>query len=336
MKIAVFEVEEWERVAFQNLAKEHDIHFFEGELDEENAEQFSDSEIISTFIYSDMDDRVLKKFPNLKLICTRSTGYDHVATDYCKQNDITVCYVPDYGDNTVAEHVFGLLLNISHRLTDAIDRTRRGDFSFRGLRGFDLMDRTLGVIGTGNIGAHTIQIARGFGMKVLANDVNEDHELAEKLGFQYVSKDELLQNSDIITLHVPSNEKTRHMLSHDEFERMQDGVVLINTSRGSLVNTEALVQALARKKVAAAGIDVLAEEPSIREEAELLHSVFHEKHKQESILLDHVLLRMRNVYITPHTAFNTTEAINRILETTIENITSFLEGKPQNVVAGKK
>jgi D-lactate dehydrogenase len=335
MKIVVFEVEEWERRTFERLKTEHEIEFVNELLNMDNVKQYADAEAVSPFIYSDLSADVLKNLSRLKLIATRSTGFDHIDLDYCKKNNITVCNVPVYGDNTVAEHVFGLLLAISHNLISAVDRTRRGDFSLTGLQGFDLLGKTLGVIGTGSIGQCVIEIAKGFRMKVVASDVRQNEELASSLGFSYLTMDELLAISDIITLHVPSNEKTRNLISGEAFAKMKDGVVLINTARGDIVDVKALVKAIAEGKVAAAGLDVLPEESVIREEAELLYSVYRKKCVLDNLLANHILLRLRNVIITPHSAFNTREAVERILNTTVENILSFINGEPKNIVVKK-
>lgn len=332
MKIVVFETEPWEQKAFDELKVRNEVILLESKLSSENAAEYSDADVISTFIYSDLDEQILEQFTNLKLIATRSTGFDHIPMPYCQENNILVSNVPEYGDSTVAEHVFGLLLALSHNLVEAVDRTRRGDFSLRGLRGFDLQGKTLGVIGTGSIGQYVIQIAHGFNMNVIAYDVNPRKELAEEHNFQYLPMDDLLSSSDILTLHIPANEHTYHFISDDAFSKMKDGIVLINTSRGSVVHIEALARALSTGKVAAAGLDVLPEEPTIREESELLRSFFREQHNLQTLLAGHVLLRLRNVIITPHNAFYTQEAIWRILDTTVENIQSFLEGNPRNVV----
>ena len=332
MKIAIFEVEDWEREVFADLADQHDVIFREETLAAENAGDVADAEILSTFIYSDLGREVLQKLDRLKLIATRSTGFDHIALDHCNERGIRVANVPSYGENTVAEHVFALLGAISHKLVEAADRTRRGDFSQAGLQGFDLKGKTLGVIGTGHIGAHAARIARGYDMDVVAYDVKPDDQLAAKTGFRYVDMDELLAASDIITLHVPGSEETKHLISDDEFARMKDGVVLINTARGPVVDVEALMKALASGKVKAAGLDVLPEEPVVREEAELLRTWFGRRHNLETLLADHVLLRLNNVIITPHSAFNTREAVQRILDTTLGNIAGFLRGEPVNVI----
>jgi D-lactate dehydrogenase len=169
-------------------------------------------------------------------------------------------------------------------------------------------------------------------MKVIAYDVHPDKDIAKGLQFRYVSMDELLSRSDIITIHVPENKHTRNMISDEQLGKMKDGVVLINTARGAIVNISALIRHLASGKVLAAGLDVLPEEPAIREEAELMRSVFHKEYNLETLLSDHILLRMNNVYITPHSAFYTQEALDRIVNTTVDNISSFLKGNPKNVV----
>jgi D-lactate dehydrogenase len=171
-------------------------------------------------------------------------------------------------------------------------------------------------------------------MKVVACDVRPDPGLAAALGFRYVTFDELLATSDVISLHVPGTEQTRNLLSESAFGRMKDGVVIINTARGSIVDSHALIMALRSGKVAAAGLDVLPDEPLIREEAELICSIFEGQRDLRELVADHVLLRMRNVIVTPHSAFNTREAIQRIVETTVSNIEAFLAGHPQNVVIG--
>lgn len=334
MKIAVFEAEQWERESFEPLQEEHEVTFSEERLTDENARDYADAEIVSTFIYSDLSASVLTEFENLKLIATRSTGSDHVDAEHCEEQGITVATVPTYGDNTVAEHVFALLLAISRNVVEAANRTSRGEFSQRGLRGFDLREKTLGIIGTGDIGAHVIRIAQGFGMKVVAFDVEPRDELSERYDFPYLPMEEVLATSDVITLHVPLNDETRHLIDGAAFEQMKDGVVLINTARGSVVDVEALAEALLSGKVAAAGLDVLPAEPVVREEAELLRSAYEHEHDLEVLLANHVLLRMRNVVVTPHTAFNTREAVERILDSTVENIKGFVKGEPENVVVG--
>jgi len=327
MRIVIFDAEPWESEAFDGLRDEHRVDVVQESLEPENAAEYADAEVISAFIYSSLDREVLEQLHDLKLISTRSTGIDHIDLEYCRAKGIRVANVPTYGANTVAEHAFGLLLTISHKLTEAIDRTRKGDFSPRGLQGFDLAGKTLGIVGTGDIGRHTARIGRGFGMEVIAYDIEPDDDIARKYGFQYVEFDQLLKQSDVVSLHVPGNESTRHMLDEEQFDRMKDGAVLINTARGSVVDVHALVKALAEGKVAGAGLDVLPEEPVIREEAELLRSIYERRHNLDQLLADHVLTHMRNVVVTPHSGFNTKEAVQRILDTTVGNIQSFVAGR---------
>ncbi len=288
--------------------------------------------LISTFIYSKLDRQVLEKLAAVKLIATRSTGFDHIDIAFCRGRGISVSNVPKYGENTVAEHVFALLLTISHRMLEAVERAKTREFSPVGLQGFDLAGKTLGVIGTGAIGRRVVRIAKGFEMKVVAFDVAPDQRLAATLGFDYAPFDKILDVADIVTLHAPATPETHHLLSDREFARMKDGAVLINTARGSLVDQRALIQALRNGKISAAGLDVMADEPMIREEAELICSVFCGAQDLRNLIADHVLLRMPNVVVTPHSGFNTREAVGRIVEVTIENIQAFGEGRPKNTV----
>ncbi len=333
MNIVVFDAEKWERQPFRRIEDRGEVRFEEEALSESSAARHPDAEIISIDIYSHAPGEILVRFPNLRMITTRSTGYDHIDLRYCEEFGIVVCNVPTYGDNTVAEHVFALLLSISRHMVESVERTRRGDFSAQGLRGFDLEGKTIGVIGAGSIGRCVIRIAKGFGMEVLAFDLKEDRILEKSLGFRYSGLDTLLSYSDIITLHVPATRATENFISREQFDRMKDGVILINTARGSVMNVQALVKALADGKVAAAGLDVLPEEPVIREETELLRAVYRKENDLEALLADCALLRLRNVFITPHNAFNTAEAVQRILNATVENIEAFLRGEPQNVVS---
>jgi D-lactate dehydrogenase len=213
-----------------------------------------------------------------------------------------------------------------------MERARSGWFSPEGLEGFDLQGKTLGVIGTGNIGRHVIRIARGFLMEVVASDIHPDPELEADLGFRYVGFDELLSRSDIISLHVPASPGTHHLIGADAFRRMKRGAVIINTARGGVVDVIALVHALRTGQVAAAGLDVLPDEPLIREEAELISSAFAGQHDLRNLVAGHVLLQMPKVIVTPHSAFNTREAMARIIATTVDNIEAFSAGHPRNRV----
>jgi D-lactate dehydrogenase len=333
MKIYLFETRDWEKATFDPIAEDHDLRFTQEALEPDNTADFEEAEIVSVFVHSDLSEATLKKLPNLKAVATRSTGFDHIDLDYCEAHGIGVANVPSYGENTVASHTIGLLLNIAHRISDGVDRTRKGDFSNRGLRGFDVMGKTLGVIGaTGNIGRHVVRMARGLGMEVLGQDVEEDADYAEEAGFSYVDMETLCAKSNVVTVHVPYSEKTHHLLGKEQFSNMRKGTVFLNTSRGGVVDEHALLEALSSGKVAAAGLDVIGAEPQIREEAELLRTVIEEQEKWGTLLMNETLLRLRNVYVTPHNAFNTEEAIQRILDVTLENIEGFIDGKPKYLV----
>lgn len=332
MKFRIFDVEPWERDAFKALAEEHEVTFTKEPLNAKTAYENAEVEGVSIFIDSELDRAVVEALPSLQVVASRSTGVDHIDMNACREHGVTVCHVPSYGENTVAEHVFALLLMISHRLEEAVERTRKGYFSPKGLQGFDLHGKTLGVIGTGDIGTATIRIAKGFGMEVLAFDVAADEQKAKALGFRYVDMDTLLRKSDVLTLHVPGSPKTHHLIGREQFAKMKHGAILINTARGDVVDVRALARALADGKVAAAGLDVLPNEPVVREEAELLRSVKAEHHDLATLLADEVLVRLKNVIVTPHSAFNTREAVQRIAETTVENLRSFARSHPVNVV----
>jgi D-lactate dehydrogenase len=331
-KLAFFETEPWEKEYLENkLKQQKEIAFFNEPLTIENIDDAKDCEIISPFIYSDISRQVIEKLPELRMIATRSTGYDHINVQACAERNIAISNVPTYGTNTVAEHTFALILALSRKLLPSVERTRRGNFNLEGLVGFDLKNRTLGVIGTGHIGQHVIRIANGFQMKVTAYDPRENELLAKELSFKYVSLDELLKNSDVVTLHAPYNPATHHMINRKNIWLMKPGSILINTSRGGLVETAAILEALRRKILAGAGLDVIEEEVLVKEERELL-STEHEREELRVALETHILLFRDDVIITPHNAFNSVEAVHRILDTTVNNIDAYLKGRPQNII----
>lgn len=332
MKIAIFELHDWEEEFLRKrVGGAHQVAVFREVLEDKHLAQIADAEVVSPFIYSKLDAKWLAKLPKLKLIATRSTGFDHIDMTECARRNVTVCNVPSYGENTVAEHTFGLVLALSRKVHEAFLRVRAGNFSLDGLRGFDLKDKTIGVVGAGHIGLHVIRIARGFGMKVLAFDVRRDHFLAEVLGFEYADLDSLLSRSDIITLHAPYNKHTHHLINRDNVGRIKRGAILINTARGGLVDTDALLSALDNKILAGAGLDVLEGEEAIYEEGALLGDAVNPERLRQAIQ-NHVILKHPNVVFTPHNAFNSQEALERILETTAENIAAFAAGTPKNVV----
>ncbi|MBI2459025.1 MAG: hydroxyacid dehydrogenase [Parcubacteria group bacterium] len=331
MKIAIFETKPWEKKFFNKALKGQALAFVKEPISPANCQLAKDCEIISTFISSKVNNEILNKLPKLKMIATRSTGFDHIDLKACKNKNIAVCNVPFYGENTVAEHAFALILTLSRNIHKAYLRTTRGDYSVEGLKGFDLRGKTLGVIGAGHIGLHLVKMGRGFDMKVLAFDNCKNYFQADFLGFKYVSLAELLKNSDIISLHVPDNQATHHLINKNNIKLIKKGAILINTARGGVVETEALIEALDKKILAGAGLDVLEGENLVMEEKQL---AFDKKTAEEMLALakDHILFSRDNVIFTPHIAFYSEEAIRRIMEVTADNIKCFMEKNGKNTV----
>ncbi|HHY31521.1 MAG TPA: hydroxyacid dehydrogenase [Firmicutes bacterium] len=331
MKVAFFEVEKWERERFRARLRDVQPLFFADTVQEVERGEFKDAEGLCVFIYSRLTRDVIMSLPRLRLIATRSTGFDHIDLDACRERHITVTNVPYYGENTVAEHTFGLILSLARNIHKAYLRTIRQDFSLEDLQGFDLKGKTIGVIGAGRIGLHVIRIARGFGMEALAYDIRRDRFIAEILGFKYVPLDELLASSDVISLHTPYSESTHHIINRDTLAKVKRGALLINTARGALVDTEALLWALDQGILRGAGLDVLEGEELMMEEGYVLRKEYSAD-VLRTFVRNQMLLRREDVVVTPHNAFNSREAAIRILETTIENIERFMEGQPQNVI----
>jgi D-lactate dehydrogenase len=330
MKFICYELQDWEANFVQDKFKDTlELVFHEEPLTVENADTAVSAEGIVVFVNSKVDKEVLDKLPNLKFIATMSTGFDHIDIEECKKRGIAVSTVPTYGENTVAEHAFALIFAISRKIVESVERVKEGNFSPVGLTGFDLYGKQLGVIGVGGIGTHVIRIAKGVGMDVIAYKRTPDPKLATDLGFRFVEMDELYRDSDIITIHVPYSKDTHHMINAESFAKMKDGVVIINTARGALIDTAALVAAIESGKVGAAGLDVLEGETMINEEHELLHKDMPNE-DLKMIIEDHMLLKNPKVLITPHNAFNSSEALQRILNTTAENILNFMAGTPKN------
>lgn len=333
MKIHYFSGEAWEEKYVKAKLLNENIAFHEGSLASFPELSDTKAEVLCTFIESKIGEDELKRFPALKFIATRSTGYDHIDLAVAKTRGIMVANVPFYGENTVAEFAFALLLALSRRIIDADERVRAGTFSPTGLRGFDLAGKTIGIVGCGHIGIHAIRMANGFGMKVLGFDVTRNDELAQKLNFTYATLPELFANSDIVSLHVPYNAHTHHLVNKENIGTFKKGAYLINTSRGAVVETDALVEALRNGIIAGAALDVLEEEGELADETALLISAHPKAEDLKIALENHYLIEHPRVIVTPHLAFNTQEAVERILNTTIENIKSFASGSPTNIVS---
>jgi len=319
MNIIFFESNKREISAVKNAFSGHKVEFISEALNEKNLSKAKDADVISIFIYSKINSAMLDKMKRLKLIATRSTGYDHIELEACRKRNILVSNVPRYGENTVAEHAFALLLAISRKIIDAKEQVKIRKIDLESLPCFDLKDKTLGVIGAGRIGLSMIRMAKGFNMNVLAYDIFQNAESAKEAGFRYVSLEHLLKSSDVISIHALLTEQTRHLLDKRAFEKMKPGVVIINTARGPIIELSALIKALKENKVAAAGLDVFE------------HETLLIKENKEDMPI-HYLINSKKVIITPHMAFYSRESLERIIEITLENINSYLLNKPVNLV----
>lgn len=337
MKIIYFAREEWEEDFVRGKLPTDDITFFTGQVQDYPTYEDKEAEALCVFVKSRVGKTEMDRFPNLKLIVTRSTGFDHIDCEEAEKRGIVISNVPTYGANTVAEQAFALLLNLSRRIYESYDRVlKEGRFSPEGLRGFDLKGKTIGIVGTGNIGVHAVRMAYGFEMNILAFDIKKNEELEKNFGVKYVELDEIFAQSDIITLHAPYNKHTHHMINTGNIEKIKRGAYLINTARGGLVETRALIAALEKGIIAGAGLDVLEEEEYMGADAGLLLSDRPDPESLQTLLANQYLIDHPRVIITPHNAFNTKEAVERITNTTIENITAFESGVPINVVKNSK
>lgn len=330
MKIVFFEVEDWEREKIHMSFPQAQL--VNSPLTEENLSQYQDVEILSCFIYSQLKRNILEKLPNLKLIATRSTGFDHIDIDYAKEKNISVANVPEYGSRTVAEYTFALVLTLMKKIYQSINQAKVFDFDHSHIRGFDLAGKTLGIIGMGKIGLEVLKIAKGFAMNVLVYTRSKNDQLANQYQFQYVDLNTLLSSSDIITLHIPLTKETYHLINQNNIALIKKGAYLINTARGGLVETQALVKALEEEILAGVALDVLEEEKALGEETEILTTSYRQEVDFKTLALNHILVNHPKVIITPHNAFNTYEALERILETTINNINQYLKNTPINLV----
>lgn len=346
-RIAFIETESAEQEWLRAELAEHQLQFAP-----ELSGSPDDVEIVSVFLNSRVDRAFFDQHPRVELIATRSTTTEHIDLAECAARRVPVCNVPAYGDYTVAEHTFALIFGLARRLREALESTRHAVFSYEDLRGFELRGKTLGIVGAGRIGQHVIRMSKAFGLDVIVHDVDENTQLARDLGFRYVTFEELLQKSDIISLHAPLRSETFHLFDRETFAKCKPGVYIINTARGRLIDTNALVEALDSGIVAGAGLDVLEEERALRRDTsqiisdqiiERLHANFAPREirapdnsrikELQTLMMNHNLLERPNVLFTPHIAFNTVEAVERILIATAQNIRAFLTGAPINLIA---
>ncbi len=333
MKIVFDALEPAARDLFEKELAGHELVFLDV-IAPDSLRSVPDAEAISVFVSSPLTRAHLEALPSLKLIAARSTGYDHIDAAYAKERGIQIATVPTYGARTVAEYAFALMLALSRKAYAAYDRLRtEGTTDVKDYEGFDLAGKTLGIVGTGNIGKNVARIAKGFAMQIKLFDVRPDEAFAREVESPYAPLEELVAESDIISLHVPYLPTTHHLVNADLLARFKPGSMLINTSRGAIVDTQALVHALKSGSLAGAGLDVIEGERELLDEAALLSDEHHDIKAFQVLVAAHALLDMTDkVILTPHIAFNTREAKREITATTIQNIKAFVSGAPAHTI----
>lgn len=316
-KIAFFDTKPYDRKWFDELNKDFKFKYHEHKLTADSAELAKGCRAVVAFVNDTLDKETIDRLCEIgvELIAMRCAGYNNVDIKYAKGR-INVVRVPTYSPYAVAEHAMALLLTLNRKIHRASNRTRDFNFSLNGLTGFDLHGKTAGIIGTGQIGCIFMEICKGFGMNVIAYDLYPKKDS----GINYVSIDELLAQSDIISLHCPLTSETRYIINQENISKMKDGAYIINTSRGQLIDSEALIQALKSKKIGGAGLDVYEEETAF----------FFEDYSTTVIDDDtlSLLVSMPNVLMTSHQAFLTEEALEKIAEVTLFNLKQFYNGEP--------
>lgn len=322
-KIAFFGAKPYDIASFDKVNEKYnyDIRYYKGHLNPNNVVLTQDTDAVCIFVNDTADAAVIDAMVDngVKLLALRCAGFNNVDLKAAK-GKLPVVRVPAYSPYAVAEYSLALMLSLNRKIHRAYWRTRDGNFSLNGLMGFDMHGKTIGIIGTGKIARILIRLLKGFGMRILAYDLYPDMKFAGEEGISYVSLDELYRESDIISLHCPLTDQTKYMIDKDSIDKMKEGVMIINTGRGQLINTNDLIEGLKEKKIAAAGLDVYEEEGEY----------FYED-KSDKIIDDDVLARLlsfNNVIVTSHQAFFTKEALHNIAETTLQNIEDFRCQRP--------
>ncbi|PHH96922.1 2-hydroxyacid dehydrogenase [Fusobacterium nucleatum] len=322
-RIIFFDIKDYDREFFEKYGKNYnyEMSFFKSRLSLENVHLTKGYDVVCAFTNDDIGKETIDAMAEngVRLLAMRCAGFNNVSLKDI-HNRFKVVRVPAYSPHAIAEYTVGLILAVNRKINKAYVRTREGNFSINGLMGVDLYGKTAGIIGTGKIGQILIKILKGFDMKVIAYDLFPNQKVAEELGFEYVSLDELYANSDIISLNCPLTKDTQYMINRRSMLKMKDGVILVNTGRGQLIDSADLVEALKDKKVGAVALDVYEEEENY---------FFEDKSTQ--VIEDDILGRLLsfyNVLITSHQAYFTKEAVEAITVTTLNNIKDFVEGKP--------
>ena len=322
-RIIFFDIKDYDREFFEKYGKNYnyEMSFFKSRLSLENVHLTKGYDVVCAFTNDDIGKETIDAMAEngVRLLAMRCAGFNNVSLKDI-HNRFKVVRVPAYSPHAIAEYTVGLILAVNRKINKAYVRTREGNFSINGLMGVDLYGKTAGIIGTGKIGQILIKILKGFDMKVIAYDLFPNQKVAEELGFEYVSLDELYANSDIISLNCPLTKDTQYMINRRSMLKMKDGVILVNTGRGQLIDSADLVEALKDKKVGAVALDVYEEEENY---------FFEDKSTQ--VIEDDILGRLLsfyNVLITSHQAYFTKEAVEAITVTTLNNIKDIVEGKP--------
>lgn len=337
MQIIFCDVDERTADFLKTVKKIDDVEFITfkkslNNMTDEELKPYYGAEIISTFVYSRLTRDLLSKFTNLKMISTRSTGYNNVDLDYCREKGIKVANVVGYGEITVAEFAVGVLLNLTRKIRTSQRKLKHGIVNVPEDIGTDLYGKTVGVIGTGAIGRHFARLVKAFGCKILAYDLYPNQTLVDEGVCEYTDLERIYKESDIIGLNCPATKENYHMINEENINKMKDGVFIVNTARGELIDTAALYNALVSGKVAGAGLDVLDYEDVL-----LKNDINIAKNKDKDFafysLVNQKLVQLENAVVTPHIAFNSIEANLRILNTSMQNVIDFIEGKEIRSVA---
>ncbi len=328
IKIAFFDTKEYDKILFDKYNKDYgyEITYLESKLNSETAPLAKGHDVVCIFVNDVVDQKTIEilKECKVKLIALRCAGFNNVNMKHMPEG-IKVVRVPAYSPYAVAEHTVALLLSIDRKIYKAYQRTKKYNFTLNGLLGFDIHGKTVGVIGTGKIGKVFCQIMKGFGTRILAYDMYPDEEAAKQIGYEYVELSKLLQESDIISLHCPLTEDNYKMINLETISKMKDGVILLNTSRGKLIDTDSLIQKLGEGKIGGVGLDVYEDE-----EEYFLNDMSNSYMRDKDLS---ILLSMPNVVITSHQAFFTEEALNKIASDTCKNIEDiFTKGNSENEV----
>jgi len=330
-RIAFFDTKSYDEESFNKINEKYnfEIKYFKGHLNRNNVILTKDADAVCIFVNDIADAEIIDALAEngVKLIALRCAGFNNVDIS-AAQGKIAVVRVPAYSPYAVAEHAVALMMALNRKTHRAYLRTRDGNFALNGLMGFDMHGKTAGIIGTGKIAKILIHILKGFGMNILAYDLYPDYNFARENDVVYTTMDELYHNSDIISLHCPLTDETKYLINDYSISKMKDGVMIINTGRGQLIHTNALIEGLKNKKIGAAGLDVYEEE-----------SEYFYEDKSDKIIDDDVLARLlsfNNVIVTSHQAFFTQEALANIASTTLQNMQDYIDGKPlENEVKSK-